>query len=218
MTAAYLAFEPFIRRRWPNVLISWTRVLGGAWRDPLAGQHVLVGLCGGVVLCTVYKLYDLLIGPSSAGARAVDLYTMTNTARTLGQLSKSLGDAVGDCCWAAFLVFLFALLFRKQWAAAAMASLLWAGVQAAGSPMPTWTLALWLFVIGIVYVLLFRYGLLASFACAFTGEVIMDHPMTLDTSAWYFGASALAMLVLAATAIWAYRAAVGWGKLQLARP
>jgi hypothetical protein len=31
----YVGLEPFVRRRWPHVLVSWTRVLAGAWRDPL---------------------------------------------------------------------------------------------------------------------------------------------------------------------------------------
>jgi len=206
--AAYLAFEPFIRRRWPDVLISWTRVLSGAWRDPLAGRHVLMGVCGGAALSTVYKMYDLLLGPSSSGARSVDLYNMANTARTLAQLCASMGDAVGDACWAAFLVFVFALVFRKQWAAAAFAALLWGSVQASGSAIPLWTLALWLFVFGVLYFLLFRYGLLACAAYAFTGEVIMNLPMTLDSGAWYFGASALALVVLGAVTFAAYRAAV----------
>jgi hypothetical protein len=209
MSAAYLAFEPFIRRRWPNMLISWTRALSGAWRDPLVGRHLLMGACGAAAMITVYKLFDLLVGPSSGGARSPDLYAVANSARTLGQLSKCLGDAVGDSCWAAFLVFVFALVFRKPWAAAAAAALLWGVVQAAGSPLPVWVLTLWLFVFGVLFFLLFRYGLLACFAYAFTGEVIMDLPTTLDTNAWYFGASALGMLVVIAATLWAYRTAVG---------
>ncbi|HYR29591.1 MAG TPA: serine/threonine-protein kinase, partial [Thermoanaerobaculia bacterium] len=39
----YLALEPFVRRRWPERLISWTRLLAGDFRDPLVGRHVLIG-------------------------------------------------------------------------------------------------------------------------------------------------------------------------------
>ena len=36
-----------MRRRWPQTLISWTRVLAGRLRDPLVGRDVLVGAaCG----------------------------------------------------------------------------------------------------------------------------------------------------------------------------
>jgi serine/threonine-protein kinase len=208
MAAAYLAFEPFIRRRWPDVLISWTRMLGGAFRDPLVGRHLLIGLGAGVGLSIVYKSYDLLLGPSSSGARSGDLYTATNTARTLGHLARCFADAIGDACWCAFLVFIFALVLRKRWAAAAGASVLWGVVQASGSAVALWTFALWMLVFGILYLLLFRYGLLACFAYAFAGEVIMGLPVTLDTGAWYFGAAALAMATLASAAWFAFRAAV----------
>ena len=33
----YLAVEPFIRKNWPDALISWVRIVGGRFRDPLAG-------------------------------------------------------------------------------------------------------------------------------------------------------------------------------------
>ena len=209
MAAAYLAFEPFIRRRWPNVLISWTRVLAGSFKDPLVGRHWLIGMCGGGFLAVVYKSYDLLVGPSSTGSRDVDLYQAANTARILGQLCRSFGDAIGDAAWATFLVFVFALLFRNRWAAAAFAALLWSGVQAAGSPIPLYTVTLWLVIFGVLFWLLFQYGLLAACAYALSGEILMGLPMTFDTGAWYFGASALALVVLCSGAFYAYRTAMG---------
>jgi hypothetical protein len=45
----YVALEPFMRRRWPQVLVSGTRFLAGNWRDPLVGRDALVGCACGVV-------------------------------------------------------------------------------------------------------------------------------------------------------------------------
>jgi serine/threonine-protein kinase len=39
----YLALEPFVRRRWPRILISWSRLISGEWCDPLVGRDVLIG-------------------------------------------------------------------------------------------------------------------------------------------------------------------------------
>ena len=39
----YIALEPYVRRRWPATLVSWSRLLGGNVRDPLVGRDVLVG-------------------------------------------------------------------------------------------------------------------------------------------------------------------------------
>ena len=46
----YIALEPFIRRRWSELMISWSRLMAGDFRDPLVGRDILVGgllgLCG----------------------------------------------------------------------------------------------------------------------------------------------------------------------------
>ena len=39
----YIALEPYVRRRWPATLVSWSRLLAGGFRDPLVGRDVLVG-------------------------------------------------------------------------------------------------------------------------------------------------------------------------------
>jgi serine/threonine-protein kinase len=39
----YVAVEPYVRRHWPQTLISWSRLLAGRFRDPLVGRDVLVG-------------------------------------------------------------------------------------------------------------------------------------------------------------------------------
>ena len=44
----YVAMEPFARRHWPRMLISWARLLEGSWNDPLVGRDLLVGTGGGL--------------------------------------------------------------------------------------------------------------------------------------------------------------------------
>ena len=44
----YVAVEPFVRRRWPGMLVAWVRVLAGNVRDPLVGRDVLIGCASGV--------------------------------------------------------------------------------------------------------------------------------------------------------------------------
>ena len=46
----YLALEPYVRRKEPQTLISWSRLLAGKFRDPLVGRDLLVGSLYGVAL------------------------------------------------------------------------------------------------------------------------------------------------------------------------
>ena len=65
----YIAMEPYVRRRWPATLVSWSRLLAGGFRDPLVGRDVLVGLSLGafaVVLNRLGVVCSLLARPSSA--------------------------------------------------------------------------------------------------------------------------------------------------------
>ena len=51
----YMAIEPFVRRRWPQVLVSWTRLLSGEWRDPLVARDILIGCAFGVFVASVWS-------------------------------------------------------------------------------------------------------------------------------------------------------------------
>jgi len=50
MAIAYLAIEPYLRRLWPSVLVSWARLVAGRLRDPILGRDVLVGASAGAAL------------------------------------------------------------------------------------------------------------------------------------------------------------------------
>ncbi len=50
----YIAVEPYVRRRQPELLISWFRVLAGRFRDPLVGRDVLVGCLFGAIIHLLY--------------------------------------------------------------------------------------------------------------------------------------------------------------------
>ena len=45
----YLSLEPYVRRHWPQTLISWSRLLSGRLRDPLVGRDLLSGVLLGLV-------------------------------------------------------------------------------------------------------------------------------------------------------------------------
>ena len=47
---AYIAIEPIVRRRWPELLFSWSRLLSGRFRDPLVGRDVLAGILIGALM------------------------------------------------------------------------------------------------------------------------------------------------------------------------
>ena len=51
----YMALEPFVRRRWPNLIISWSRLVAGDFRDPMVGRDILIG--GMLGFCHTLAIY-----------------------------------------------------------------------------------------------------------------------------------------------------------------
>ena len=60
MWILYLALEPYVRRLWPEMLISWMRVLSGNLRDSRVARDVLVGSVGGVAMALVLNSVNAL--------------------------------------------------------------------------------------------------------------------------------------------------------------
>ena len=53
----YVALEPYVRRRWPQIMIAWSRLLGGGVRDALVGGHLLIGIALGIGLALTGTLW-----------------------------------------------------------------------------------------------------------------------------------------------------------------
>ena len=70
MWTFYTALEPYARRRWPQMLISWSRLLEGRWRDPLIGRDLLIGSVIGIADGLANGIYDSLKATPDAPAYA----------------------------------------------------------------------------------------------------------------------------------------------------
>jgi serine/threonine-protein kinase len=71
----YLAVEPYARRLWPGMLVSWVRVLEGRFRDPLVGRDLLLGCGAGTVWACVERLQAWLPG-ALGGTPAIPAWSL----------------------------------------------------------------------------------------------------------------------------------------------
>jgi serine/threonine-protein kinase len=210
----YLAFEPFVRRRWPGRIISWSRVLAGGFRDPLVGRDILVGsVVGlGVIFCYFY-LANLV--PQWLG-HAPGLPWMDSPAtKLLGVRSFAFGftQQIFAALFQSFILLFFLLLFyivlRREriaafvlWVIAATALSL---TQESVVGMPFAALAA-----AMVVWLLYRYGLLALIVAIYFVHLLIFYPITSDFSAWYAADFVLALLIaLGLTAFGFYTSLAG---------
>ena len=57
----YVALEPYVRKHWPQAIISWSRLLAGRVRDPLVGRDLLFGVLLGLLWALLLHVFVLLI-------------------------------------------------------------------------------------------------------------------------------------------------------------
>jgi serine/threonine-protein kinase len=209
----YVALEPTVRRRWPDRIISWTRLLSGRPHDPLVGRDVLAGAGFGAIMAALLSAaaaapawigrppampmvqeLDLLVGPS------------VWVAVLLGQIAANVQIS---------LVLLFSLLLlrlflRRQWAAAV-------GLFAIGSTIVSLQLAENLGALGapfaaavaaIVTIVLVRFGLLALVAALLTQGLLTNFPVSPALAAWHGASAVFALGALVALVVLASRSAL----------
>jgi serine/threonine protein kinase len=205
----YLAVEPYLRRRWPHMLISWSRVLDGRLRDPLVGRDVLLGLTTGTLTCAIWGLtrsiemmYAGAAGPA-AELTHISMQTPHGIIYTFTYFtSMGITYALG---WVA-LVLLFRLIVRNNTAAFVMLVLVMGAVTISDAPRIEYPLSL-LMLTPLAFVMR-RVGVLAL-ATAFMAQFGLDSvPLTLDLTQWFALRSSAVLLIFALLGAWAFRVAL----------
>lgn len=206
----YISLEPYLRRVWPETLISWTRLLSGRVRDPLVGRDVLMGMLVGLLVMGMVILRVSISGrpaPTETISRALEslssIRSFANIAFTY-QIAAALMYALGG----AFLLLLIRVIVRKTWLAIAVAVVVGLPFVPGGSVPVGWELILVLTPPLVIATVFFRVGLLAQFSLLIT-DVLIRVPLTLDSDAWYFGNSLVVLLCLAAVATAAFVISLG---------
>jgi hypothetical protein len=200
---SYVAFEPHVRRLWPRTLVSWTRVLEGRVRDPLVGRDVLVGVLAGVLVTGASALrvtIDNVTTTDALVAQGIDALRSVRHlwSRVIFYSLDGLQFALGGF----FMLLFMRLLLRRTWLAAVVLTALNAPIVESG-----WTSAGVLQAVAattLFFVVVLRIGLLAGVTMSMTGWLLTRIPLTLDFNAWYAGSSAMVLLVVVASAIWAF--------------
>ncbi len=210
----YIAMEPLIRRRWPDSLITWTRLLSGRFTDPLVGRALLAGALLGVFEGVWSEVGQLTLRAFQA-APPIPPFSWDDTLLgprfVAGHLVE--GSAVSMLLALAFalLFFLLRAVLRKEWLAVGAFALIMAvplsGVArenlGQGGSIAT---AFGLVLAAAMILVFLRFGLLALVFGLYFGH-FLEFPLTTDSSAWYAGTSLFLLIVLAALAAYGFRIA-----------
>ena len=209
----YIALEPYVRSKWPQTIVSWTRLLSGKVRDPLVGRDVLLGTLLGMFWILVFYLGYLF--DIRAGARP--MLSSTNVldgARSAISMwfGHIVGALVGVLLFFFVLVFLRVLL-RNAWVSAALFVLIFAIPKILASEHRLIDGPVWIIIYLIAAFAIVRFGLIVLAIAAFTADVLLNVPLTLDSSDWYAPVSILMLLSFVGLALWGFFNALAGQKI-----
>jgi hypothetical protein len=208
----YIAIEPHVRRRWPHVLISWSRLVGGQFLDPLVGRDVLIGIVLAAILAALSKFPHVAIQwmgrTPGAPIRALDLVQFSGLRFVFADLLLNLTIFVFIAFSIFFVFFLVRLIVRKEWLAAVIVTLLFS-VQNLFSHSPALNFTAAILSMALVFLVLIRFGFLALVVGMTLDNVLEAFPLTAHLSAWYAEPTIFVFTVLIVVSIFSFYTSLG---------
>ncbi len=223
MTVAYLALEPYIRRLWPSVLVTWARLVAGRWKDPIVGRDALIGAIAGLGLGGLLFLGVYLSARWRLSDRPLEVPAMV-----FAQMLSPQGvlAAVADNAVTAFLyttvqyTILVALRFvlRRNTLAVGGLILIMTLVSTDFGQRGWWlTSAVALVAMSGLMIVMLRFGFVAALATWFTIGMLSSVPWTTDFGVWFAPQVMLSWVVILAMLGYGFATAVG-GRSLLSDP
>jgi len=176
--AFYMAIEPYVRRQWPRVLIGWSRLMAGEWRDPQVGREVFLG-----VLWTVVATIPMVAAARFAMQSGVEPPLHEFFAfRTLGGMRELAGGLLQILPWSLFVALMWIVmllmwrrLLRSDHLAIVASAVLTLGI----APTAQWGMVAALLIANVVALLVtLRVGFLGLISAMVVSQIMGGLPFS----------------------------------------
>jgi serine/threonine protein kinase len=204
----YLALEPWVRRNWPQTLISWSRLLAGQGRDPLVGRDLLFGVILGVVWILVFQIRQIPMMHMGAAPELNDPTYLLGGRQALGAWMFEVPSSILGALEFFFLLLGLKVLLRKDWLAAVVFVAIFTLLNAGGSYLAV-EIPAHIVVFAIAVLIVYRFGLVPLAVAMFTADMLGNVPFSSDFSAWYMSTSIFALLSVVALTAWGFYHSLG---------
>ena len=210
----YIGLEPYIRRRLPETIISWNRVLAGNISDPLVARDVLIGILLGIGLTFSSSADEILrVWAGIVPGNYAPMDAWRGASEFLSSVLGGMSAAVVVSLGYLFLIFLMYVITRRRWLAGLVIVLVLtipAAVRSDGPVITASTVALYFLLLLVAY---FRVGLLAVVAGNLVLYLLHQMPMGIDLTAWHSTYMIAAIVGFITIAAWAFHTSLGGQKL-----
>jgi predicted Ser/Thr protein kinase len=223
MLLAYLAIEPYVRRLWPSVLVSWARLVAGRLRDPIIGRDVLAGAAAGAALSFVFaaaqsaeRALGFPVDPGRLSPVLLDAVISAPSVLAVVSLALALGFLRATTYYTILLILRFVL--RNNRLAAIATLVLFVLALTDYSSKSLWLdIPISLLAWGAVVWVAMRFGYVALTVIVIVSLLVDGLPWTLDFSSWVAPQTMFAWGIMAVLLGYGFLTAVG-GKSLFSDP
>ncbi len=210
----YVALEPYVRRLWPDTLVSWSRLIDGRWRDPFVGRSVLLGASVGVGMALLIRSMPLIsraLGDPPTPPAFGTLTVIDGPFPAIGNILSIVLSAMIVPFGVMFVIVLMRFVLRRRWAAVGVTWLLFAtlGVlqNQSGGAVATFAIVFGL-VWAAVLTVLVRYGMASLLSVFVVANTLLVIGVPIAPSTWYFGTAIVMLLVPAGIVVYGFAVSI----------
>jgi hypothetical protein len=213
--AAYIALEPYARRIWPSMLVSWSRLVGGATlrcRDPAVGRSVLAGFAGAAVLgslVVVSGVVNTLVLGGPVKPPLMEWTHLLGHGVALSGVLDAIRSGPASACVTTLILVLARFILRRRLLAVVAVVVIFAPLATVGQ---THESEVWVTVVVIAFFLVIRLTVLLRFG--FLALLVMQTVWSLfqmtathDWTSWFARPAITAAVAMIALAVYGYWAA-----------
>jgi hypothetical protein len=204
MWVLYMALEPYVRRTWPQTIISWTRLVNGRLRDPLVGRDLVFGVLIGMIWVLVYKFGRLFEIRSGAPFPIPVTEFLLGTREALAMCLSIVVISIMGTLMFFFTLVLLSVLVRNRWLAAVLFVLIYSLPKIVASDHVLTETLIWVPIEAIAAIAVVRFGLIALGVACFMANLLLNVPYTLDFSNWYAAHCMFIVLLFVALGTWGF--------------
>jgi serine/threonine-protein kinase len=203
----YCALEPWVRRYWPQTLISWSRYVTKGIGDSLAGRDLLYGAGLGMLLC-VFNVVGLLLHGNNGEPFFPGLNPLLGVRNETAQILSRPSSAIFEALLFFLILFLLRVVLRKEWIALPAFIILVGVATTVGTTTPVVDYAVGFLSVAVFGFALLRFGLFAMIVTSMVSD-LASLGGSLDFGTWYAAMSAIPLVLIAGIAAYGFKTSLG---------
>jgi serine/threonine-protein kinase len=207
----YMALEPYVRRYSADILMSWSRLLSGRFRDPRVGRDILIGIVAGLAVACVGSAVALIppmLGYPPPVPQNMTTEFLISTRRALSALLLLLPNALLNGMLITLAFALIRMAVKRTWIATLLTIVL--GVFVIGgqsSAQQLWMSVIYAIVVSGIYIgVLVNFGMFPLTLGYLINRVVVTSGLTTDLNKLYAPTAIWIMALVAGLAAFGYYA------------